>query len=153
MKNKSILIVTECFAGGVYNYLISFNKYLSEHGMDVTILAGTKKETPLKEVLKNDFLDAEIITVNMEKRNLKSLRKFRYELLSLSKKINFDIIHLHSSFAGFIGRTLKEIKYSKKFYTPHGYSFLQLNKPLKSSIFKQLEKSINIFDKNTTTIA
>lgn len=64
----------------------------------------------------------------------------------LSDKIRFlgpDVVHLHSSMAGAIGRLavlLAGFPRSRVVYTPHGYSFLRKDQPaLKRLIFKAVE--------------
>src|SRR5690606_9878067 len=49
------------------------------------------------------------------------------KLYKVLKSINPDIVHLHSSKAGVIGRISNAFlfKKNKVFYTPHGYSFLR----------------------------
>jgi glycosyltransferase involved in cell wall biosynthesis len=56
-------------------------------------------------------------------QDLKSIIKLTKEL----KKLNPDIIHLHSSKAGVLGRIACFLLFKKKkiFYTPHGYAFLR----------------------------
>ncbi len=65
-------------------------------------------------------------------------------MLNLLKKENFDIIHLHSSKAGFLGRVEARIcnQQNTVLYTTHGISFLRKdisNKKLQLYIF--LEKN------------
>ena len=52
-----------------------------------------------------------------------------------------DIIHLHSSKAGFLGRFATNTKKCKMFYNPHGFSFLmKKNSAIKRTIYWILEK-------------
>ena len=61
------------------------------------------------------------------------------ELKQIEKKIKPDIIHLHSSKAGAIGRIAFNGKIPM-FYTPHGYSFLMENcNAIKRILFKSIE--------------
>ena len=57
-------------------------------------------------------------------------------------EIKPDVIHLHSSKAGAIGRVAFNGKIPM-FYTPHGYSFLMENyKPMKRRMFNQIAESL-----------
>ena len=63
------------------------------------------------------------------------------ELRKIVKKEKPDIIHLHSSKAGALGRLLVGTGKAKMFYTPHGYSFLMENESgIKQQIYKTMEK-------------
>src|SRR5690606_33464644 len=77
------------------------------------------------------------------------------QLVKTLKNINADIIHLHSSKAGVLGRVavcfLK--KKSLVYYTPHGYSFIRTDiSKLKKNTYKFIESKMNYFF-GTTTIA
>lgn len=64
--------------------------------------------------------------------------KALWELYIILKKIdNIDIIHLHSSKAGFLGRVVSFLlgKSSRTIYTPHAISFLRLDVSLKKENF------------------
>ena len=70
----------------------------------------------------------------------------------IAEKVKPDIIHLHSSKAGVIGRLAFDGKKTPLFYTPHGYSFLMQNyKPLKRLLFKSIETICA--KRNCTTIS
>ncbi|MCB2295199.1 glycosyltransferase [Clostridium algoriphilum] len=73
-----------------------------------------------------------------------SLRWSLVQLKKILKKENPDIIHLHSSIAGFLGRIAyyaNKFNMEKVFYNPHGFSFLQQNESkLKRTMFYALEK-------------
>ena len=58
----------------------------------------------------------------------KSISDYTLDVLrKIVKKEKPDIIHLHSSKAGALGRLLVGTGKAKMFYTPHGYSFLMEN--------------------------
>lgn len=51
------------------------------------------------------------------------------ELRQLQQKVRPDVIHLHSSIAGGIGRcAYKSCKEYKLVYTPHGYAHILMGK-------------------------
>ncbi|WJE15268.1 glycosyltransferase [Halobacillus sp. ACCC02827] len=152
MSSKKMLIVTECFAGGVYKYLKNYCSYLESIGYSYDLIIGTKEETPDLNTIKDDFNYKNMYLQDIRKRSFKNLFQFYRTIKDVTISNSYEIVHLHSSLAGFLGRFgIKET--SKKFYTPHGYSFIQLTKPLKSKIYKCIEKFINKMDKATTTIA
>ena len=74
-----------------------------------------------------------------------------FEVKKIAAEIKPDIIHLHSSKAGAIGRMAFNGKIPM-FYTPHGYSFLMENyKPMKRRMFKLIESVCA--KRNCTTIS
>ena len=73
------------------------------------------------------------------------------DLYKKLRKLSPDIVHLHSSKAGALGRILSFL-YSKPkyFYSPHGYSFLQQDIPLiYRNIFKLIEFALSKLSKST----
>lgn len=78
-------------------------------------------------------------------RNIKSLLRLAIESYKVIKKVKPDIIHLHSSFAGIIVRTIYRLKILKKrevaiIYTPHAFSFLMNVSSFKKKIYAYIEK-------------
>ena len=71
---------------------------------------------------------------------VKDIKTF-FEIKKIVKKVQPDIIHLHSSKSGFIGRMAINCKKYTVLYTPHGYSFLKLDDSvLKRKIYYFIEK-------------
>lgn len=74
------------------------------------------------------------------------------ELKKIVKDLNPEIMHLHSSKAGALGRLLFSTRKYKMFYTPHGYSFLMEDiSENKKRIYKYIEKLCG--KKNCMTVA
>lgn len=74
-----------------------------------------------------------------------------FEVKRIAAEVKPDVIHLHSSKAGVIGRMAFDGKVPM-FYTPHGYSFLMENyKPMKRRMFKLIESVCA--KRNCTTIS
>lgn len=84
-------------------------------------------------------------------RSLNPLKDIKalWELYIILKRIDgIDIIHLHSSKAGFLGRIVSFLlgKSKKTIYTPHAISFLRLDvSPKKRKIFIAMEKFASFF--------
>lgn len=119
-----ILHVVESFFGGVYDFIKDFTEITTEY--QHTILYG--KREGLKEKFENDFKEnIDFILWKNAKREISIKNDFLAlkKLLNLLKKENFDIIHLHSSKAGFLGRIAARVynQQNKVIYTTHGISF------------------------------
>lgn len=119
-----ILHVVESFFGGVYDFIKDFTEITPEY--QHTILYGKRKG--LKNNFKNDFKEnADFILWKNAKREISLKNDFLAlkELVTLLKKEKFDVIHLHSSKAGFLGRVAARVykQQNKVIYTTHGISF------------------------------
>ncbi len=126
--------------GGVLTYLENLSSQLTEE-FDVFIAYGRRTQTPAN--LESQFSGkVKLIPVNSFRRNINPIRDFMamVELSRLISQINPDIVHLHSSKAGFLGRILSMFYKAKFFYTPHGYSFLMKNvSSLRRVAYRMLE--------------
>ncbi|MCR3757950.1 glycosyltransferase [Clostridium felsineum] len=124
-----IMNVVESFGGGVYSFLVDVCNRLSENN-EVVLVYSKREQTPMN--FKKDF-DSRIKLIYLDMcrgfnitKNLKSLSVLKY----IIKNEKPDIVHLHSSKAGFIGRmACRQIGFDMKnvIYNPHGFSFLQKN--------------------------
>ena len=152
MKKKKVLHIVEAMGGGIFTYLVELANGMSED-YNIIIAHGIRNETP--ENFKEYFNEkVKLIKVNNFVKKLSPVKDLRacFELRKITKKIKPDIIHMHSSKAGAIGRVIFSSNKYKLFYTPHGYSFLMedISKP-KRKIFKLVEKVCG--KKNCKTIA
>lgn len=139
---EKVVYVVESFATGVYSLLQDLCNSVAED-YEVVIIYSLRKRTP--QNFKGDF-DSRIkfIEISMcrglnPRKNIKSL----VQLKRILKAEQPDIIHLHSSKAGFLGRFAcfaNRFDMDKVFYNPHGFSFLQTNESkFKRKIFYGLE--------------
>ncbi|WCG35996.1 glycosyltransferase [Companilactobacillus farciminis] len=149
---KKIVHVVESFGSGVYSYLLDLTSGLCDE-YDVYILYGLREETPVG--FRNQF-DSRInfIKINDFTRELNLVKDIKagIEIKRIIEDIDPDIIHLHSSKAGGVGRMIKYSKKRKVFYTPHGYAFLNINNSrIKSKLFFVIEKLLGY--RNIVTVA
>ncbi len=151
----NIVHIAESFAGGVYNFIQDL-----VHGMpDDThiIIYGTREHTPVN--FKQNFSgNVSFIHWSQATREINPKQDFRAyrQLIELLKPLisDTDVIHLHSSKAGFLGRiAARQLKVSKNvIYTPHGVSFLRKDvSKIKHRIFVMLERTGAYF--GGTTVA
>lgn len=140
-EKQKILHIVEAMGGGVFTYLVQLVDSLCDD-YDVTIAFGVRNETP--DNYADYFSDkVNFIRVKNFRRSVKPIRdiKATFELRKIIKGLKPDIIHLHSSKAGAIGRMFLSSKKQKMFYTPHGYSFLMEDvSPIKKRVYKLIEK-------------
>lgn len=131
-EKKKILYIVEAMGGGVFTYIVDLANELV-NSYDMYIAYAVRKQTPQNY---KDYFDKRIHLIEVKK---------------IAAKIKPDVIHIHSSKAGVIGRVAFNGKIPM-FYTPHGYSFLMENyKPMKRRMFELIESMCA--KRNCTTIS
>ena len=139
---KKILFVVEAMGGGVFTYIVSLSKELADY-FQVTVAYSVRRQTP-EDFGKYFDERIELIRVKNFVRRIepgKDIAAFK-ELKDIARQVRPDIIHMHSSKAGAIGRfAFNGFKY-RLFYSPHGYSFLMKNYSTgKRLLFKAIERA------------
>jgi glycosyltransferase involved in cell wall biosynthesis len=140
-KKKKILHIAESWGSGVFSFIVDLaNSTYKDY--DIVIAHGIREET-----FENyaDYFNNEIKLVKVKSftRNINPINDFKafLELKKIIKEEKPDIIHLHSSKAGFLGRFAANTKKYKMYYNPHGFSFLmQDSSKIKRLIYFVAEK-------------
>lgn len=137
---KKILHIAEPFATGVLSFLVDITRR-QVGKYDVYILWGQRPLTPEHvedlfdprvHLIKVDAFKGAMGTV-VNPMAYRAVRKHYDE-------IKPDIVHMHSSASGFVGRWALPLGEVQAFYTPHGYSFLmQGGLPMKRWVFYAME--------------
>ena len=130
----------EAMGGGVFTYIVELANALSDK-YEVYIAYATRKQTPqnYKEYFKDSVHLIEVKNFTRSVKSTQDLKAF-FEIKKIARKIKPDIIHLHSSKAGALGRWAFNGRKIPLFYTPHGYSFLMENcNAIKRILFKSIE--------------
>lgn len=152
MAKKKILYVVEAMGGGVFTYIVDLaNELVNE--FDMYIAYAVRPQTPVNY---KDYFDKRVHLIEVKSfcREIKPAQELKAikEVKKIAEEVKPDIIHLHSSKAGVIGRIAFNGKDIPLFYTPHGYSFLMQNyKPAKRMMFKAIETVMA--KRNCTTIS
>lgn len=153
MKRKIVLISEVCVYG-VYDHLLSLMTILLKENFEIYFLYGKKRmdKRMLEFLVKNPEIHSIGIETFESKVSFKDLLTF-FKIRELIKKIKPDIVHCHSSLAGFSGRiAAKSCGVKKIIYSPHGYYFLNdTNSKIKSKIFLIAEKVLSFFTDYTVT--
>ena len=110
--------------GGVFTYIVDLANALADT-YDMYIAYAIRKQTPENY---RDYFDKRIKLIEVKNfcREIKPTKELAAikEIKKIADEIKPDIIHLHSSKAGVIGRIAFDGEDVPLFYTPHGYSFL-----------------------------
>lgn len=141
MREKlKLLYIVEAMGGGVFTYIVDLANELVED-FDMYVAYAIRPQTPQDYI---SYFDARIHLIKVENfvRSInagKDLKAF-FEIKKIVKEIKPDIIHLHSSKAGALGRWAFNGHKIPMFYTPHGYSFLMRDySSAKRIVFKFIE--------------
>ena len=151
-EKKRILYIVEAMGGGVFTYIVDLaNELVNEY--DMYIAYAVRKQTPknYKEYFDDRIHLIEVKNFGRAIDASKDLKAF-FEIKNIADEVKPDIIHLHSSKAGALGRFAFNGNKIPMFYTPHGYSFLMEDcKPMKRVIYKVVESVCA--KRNCTTIS
>ena len=150
-EKKKVLYIVEAMGGGVFTYIVDLANELV-NSYDMYIAYAVRKQTPenYKEYFDKRIHLIEVKNFGRAIDPAKDIAAF-FEVKKIAEDIKPDVIHLHSSKAGAIGRVAFNGKIPM-FYTPHGYSFLMENyKPMKRRMFKLIESVCA--KRNCTTIS
>lgn len=135
MTKIKVLHVAETARGGVATVI---RQLLKNDDVDSFCLLP---DSHCKDVMK--VPNSSIYTFKRKKRGILSLVNLSIEYVKLLKKIEPDIIHLHSSFAGVICRLINfcfKKKHVKVVYCPHAFAFIMDVKTSMNKIFLLIEK-------------
>jgi glycosyltransferase involved in cell wall biosynthesis len=140
-NKKKILYIVEAMGGGVFTYIVDLANQLCKK-YDIYIAYAVRAETPKTY---KDYFDKRVNLIKVENftRSINPVKdvKALIEIKKIAKKVKPDLIHLHSSKAGFLGRWAFNGKEIPLYYTPHGYSFLMKDSGWgKRTLYKGLEK-------------
>ena len=150
---KKILMVCEAFGGGVFTYVSQLCNDMIDD-FEVYLAYSLRPQTP-----KNykDFLDKRVHLIQVKSFSEKALTnvindiKIIKELRQIEEDVQPDIIHLHSSIAGGMGRLAYKGKNNTVVYTPHGYAHILMGPGKKSVMYKWMEKILGRTNSMTLT--
>lgn len=123
-----VMHIVESFSAGVYKYINQIVNHLPREQYSHLIVHSIDKLTP--QYYQKEFQNnVKFIYISMDKginirEDIKVMRLVK-EIVSFYQP---QVIHLHSSKAGFIGRLAVSSRKTKLLYTPHGYSFIMKEK-------------------------
>ena len=150
---KKILHIVESFGSGVFSFLVDLVNGTCKD-FDIVIAYGVREETlpNFKDYFSDEvkFIKVENFTRSIKpSKDLKALK----EIKNIIKEEKPDIVHLHSSKAGILGRLAVNGNKIKMFYNPHGFSFLKKDDTkLKRMIYWLIEKITVIWNRKCTIV-
>jgi len=139
-KIKLCHLITQTHFGGAQKYICDIVNNLDD-SFDITIAFGEGKQEDLQKYITNPQVKFKKLNFLVRNVNLFKDKMSFGEILFFCKKNKFNILHLHSSKAGFVGSWAGKIAGVKKIiYTAHGWVFKENLSSFKKSFYLFLEK-------------
>lgn len=138
-KKIKVLHIGEYVQGGIATYLKTLFKGSENMGVNHYLMLSDYKSEKDWDI-KNDK-----IFYYPYKRNWQYFVSTIYKINKTIQKVQPDIIHIHSTWAGVYTRTLYFFKKKKAkiIYSPHGWSFLMDTSPVKKKIYYLIESMLS----------
>ena len=137
--------------GGASVHLIELIKNATKVGMTVTVVVGGRGVL----IERLEELKCEIISIDNLCRELNLVLDIKciIQLVKVIKKINPDLLHLHSAKAGFVGRIAAWFCRVPVVYTVHGWPFTDGVSQLKKLIYRIIERLMIKFTDAVITVS
>lgn len=142
MSEPRVLHVTEALGGGIQTLLVRLSARQAQAGATVGVAYLDRPEAPPAEVLRSQF-DERVRLQRLRSGSGAAARlvaTYRAARAALASG-EWDVVHLHSSYAGFVGR-LAALRVrsatTEVAYSPHGFAFLRLSSSVGLRLFWQL---------------
>lgn len=135
MSTVKILHIGEYVVGGMATYLNEVVAYQRQH-FDVYLLMSAYNSVTTFDLEPDHILQYKY------KRHPRHFLSAMWQIHQTIRKLQPDIIHIHSSFAGLLARGLFFVQPRKAriFYCSHGWAFLMDTKPLLKKGYLLIEK-------------
>ena len=140
-RELRVIHATECAAAGTLSVIVSLAHELAAAGARQTIVYCPRAETPpdLEALFP---AGVEFVAVPAAHGlHLAFVTNFSAALARAVREFEPDVLHLHSSKAGFLGRMVRALYRwpCRVLYSPHGLSFLDPDKHVRNALFRSLE--------------
>lgn len=136
-----ILHVTEAMSTGVLTFVDSISRRQAAAGAEVEVLYAVRPETPARADLEARFDPRVRLLPPVEADSgLGRVRGLYRALRERRRAGGYDVVHLHSSIAGGLGRLTRGSGLVA--YSPHGFAFLRENASTPSRVLTRLAERL-----------
>lgn len=132
-----VVHVSESLPGGPATYLNELIRHQCKAYDEVTIICPEGQT----DLIKDEAV--RLVTFRKTGRNLSSLLDLYRVIGRELRRSKCDILHLHSSFAGVIGRLHLSHGRARIVYCPHGWSHAMKTSPLKKFAYRCVERVLS----------
>ena len=144
---KIAQVITRMDRGGAPDIVRSICESLSDR-YEITLITGLSRNPDSRTVSFLEKFKGNVITAAALRRNINPLMDMAafVQLFLIFRRGRFDIVHTHTSKAGFIGRLAARLAGTKNIiYMPHGHVFYGYFNRAVSCIFLWLERLAGVF--------
>ena len=139
-KIKLCHLITQTHFGGAQKYICDIVNNLND-SFEITIAFGEGQKEDFQKYITNSQVKFKKLKFLVRDINIFKDKIVGGEILFFLLKNKFDILHLHSSKAGFIGSCIGKLAGVKKIiYTVHGWVFKENLSKFKKNFYLFLEK-------------
>lgn len=143
MGSKKIVHILESTATGTLTMVSILANMMANKGCEVSVIYSKRDETPDKLAA---YFEDSVALIRVDMRPFHRVPQHLWHIREVLNEIQPDILHLHSSIGGFLGR-FATIGMSNVdvYYSPHCISFMMANlTPSRRFAYTVLEKFANI---------
>jgi len=134
-----ILYILEATSGGTQKHVIDIAKKIDKSEFKIDLVYSTKRNSNFSPLSKDIFNETYGLPISRSGSfsDIKNILRIR----KIIKQNNYDIVHCHSTKAGFVGRLAAFIsKHPNVVYSPHGFMFCDTRIQLRRLLYLYLEK-------------
>lgn len=141
---KILYFITTSNWGGASKHLYELCKYEAGKGNEIYLVTGNRGAL-LNKI--NKIQGVRTCVISSVKRNISPLNDIKsvFAFRKIIKKLHPDIVHLHSSKAGVIGRLAAISTNTKVVFTVHGWSFTDGVRTSKKKLYRSIERIMSRF--------
>jgi len=147
-KKTRIMHIVQC-PGGVENYISMLLKYMDRDSYEQILICS-------QDYKKENFTDLVDVFETVEMGREISFQKdivAIYKIRKLIKKYQPQIVYMHSSKAGGVGRIANLFIKNKVIYNPHGWAFNIIGSQIKKFIYINIEKGLSAVTDSIVTVS
>lgn len=142
MSKIKVLHITQATIGGTLEYLKLFFTHINKDEYEVYLACPSYG--PMKKEIEN--IGVKVYPLEMAREiSLKDDLSSFIEMKRLIKKVSPDIVHLHSSKAGVLGKLASYLNRTPCIYNAHGWSFSMNVSDKKKKVYSLIEKYTSLF--------
>ncbi len=148
MSKIKLLQILEATVGGTRKHLTDLILNLDKTKFQVTLICSTLRDKTYREDIDKMVKSGGQVEIIQMYRKIHLLADFiaLLKMYSLMRRERYDIVHAHSSKAGFLGRLAARLAHIPVIiYSPHAYAFQSYRFGMLKFFYKILERFVGLF--------
>lgn len=141
---KTVMHILEAVEGGTWQHLTDLIGGMNRERFSCTVALSFERGRVdgAEAVSTLESMGAAVYQLTMKRRiaPIADLRAL-VQLVLLLRRVKPDVIHVHSSKAGLLGRVAARLCNVPVVYTPHAFAFLMTQSALRRSFYQRLERA------------